>query len=182
MATFSNPSDGFYDRASDRSPRAMRSHHSIRHSARPMDGYNTMQGSMFGNGAGGPSMRFDGMRENFGPPMQNGASAHFPYDAGAAQTWNASNMPYGNGMGGMSQDNGYGPARSVKPSRGRSNISNVSEQPSLLSNTVSVNRSCSCGITLLRIRARCSLPCRLSAELDRCLSLVELRCNRTMTS
>lgn len=126
MATFSNPSEGFYDESSHRSPRTMRNPQLTRHNSRPMDGYNTMQGSMFGNGTNGPNMRFDTMRDNFGPPMQGGNN-HFPYDAGAAQTWNASSMQYNNGFNsGMPQGNGYGgPARSVKPSRGRGGLNDV---------------------------------------------------------
>jgi hypothetical protein len=87
---------------------------------------------MFGAEGSLPTMRFDNMREGFGAsPMQNpgAGNAHFPYDAGAAQTWNSNGGPlqsFGNGMGTMPQNSNYGPSRSVKPSRGRVGVSNVS--------------------------------------------------------
>ena len=101
--------------------------------------YGSMQGAMFANNSSynnNQSLRFGG--GPFGPSMQNGmqsgpvGNAHFPYDSAAAQTWNAGSngVPnFGMGLGG-SQD----PSRSVRPSRGRGPVSNVS--PLVLSNRV----------------------------------------------
>lgn len=129
MAAFSSQPEGFYDDPSGRSPRSMRNPQVARHNSRPMDGYGSIPNSMFGNGNNAPALRFNDARDNFGGPMQPGAvgNAHFPFDVGAAQTWNAGSMQYNNGMGNMSQDGGYGPSRSVKPSRGRAGLANVSE-------------------------------------------------------
>lgn len=92
---------------------------------------------MFGAEGSLPNMRFDNMRNDFGGPMQNpgAGNIHFPYDAGAAQTWSSGGGPlqsFGNGMGGLHQNANYGPSRSVKPSRGRVGISNVSLSESTL--------------------------------------------------
>lgn len=92
--------------------------------------YGSMQGAMFANNNSfqhntiGQNMRFNS--GPFAPPQQNGAgNVHFPYDSAAAQTWNAgtNGIPnFGVGLGGP-QD----PSRSVRPSRGRVGLSNVSE-------------------------------------------------------
>ncbi|EXJ91894.1 hypothetical protein A1O3_00444 [Capronia epimyces CBS 606.96] len=131
MATFSNASDAFYDDLSGTSPRAFRNAQLSRPNARN-DGYGNMGPSMFGNEGSLPTMRFDNVRDGFGGPMQNHgvANVHFPYDAGAAQTWSSNGGPhpqsFGGGMGGMPQNtNNYGPSRSVKPSRGRVGLSNL---------------------------------------------------------
>lgn len=96
-----------------------------------MDGYNSMHNTMFGNGNNPPALRFNDMRDNNFGSMQGNAvgNAHFPYDIGAAQTWNAGSMQYNNGVGNMSQESPYGPSRTVKPSRGRAGLSNVSATP-----------------------------------------------------
>lgn len=127
MAAFSSQSDGFYDDPSGRSPRSMRNPQVSRHNSRPMDGYAGMQNSMFSNGNNPPALRFNDMRENNFGSMQGGPvhNSHFPFDIGAAQTWNAGSMQYNNGIGNMAQENAYGPSRSVKPSRGRAGLSNV---------------------------------------------------------
>ncbi|KAJ9629183.1 hypothetical protein, variant [Exophiala oligosperma] len=136
MATFSNASEPFYDGLTDSSPRAFRNPPLNRQMGRN-EGYGGANQPMFGNEGPLPSMRFDNMRDNFGAPMPNpgAGNVHFPYDAGAAQTWNStapSNMQsFGNGMGTMPQNPTYGPSRGVKPSRGRAAISNLwfQEQP-----------------------------------------------------
>lgn len=134
MATFSNMNEGFYDNPTSRSPRSYRNHQPQmnRANGRPMDSaYGSMQGAMFANNSSynnNQSLRFGG--GPFGPSMQNGmqsgpvGNAHFPYDSAAAQTWNAGSngVPnFGMGLGGP-QD----PSRSVRPSRGRGPVSNVS--------------------------------------------------------
>lgn len=129
MATFSNASEAFYDDLSGTSPRAFRNPQMSRQGR--SDGYGGINPPMFANEPSLPSMRFDNMRDAFGAPMQNpsGGNVHFPYDPGAAQTWASSGGPpqsFGNGMGGMPQNSNYGPSRTVKPSRGRAAISNVS--------------------------------------------------------
>jgi len=133
MATFSNPSGTFYDDVSGRSPRGFRNPQLNRPVGGVADGYGAgMQGSLFGADGSLPSMRFDSIRDGFGAPLQNPMTGnpHFPYDAGAAQTWSSSGgsmQSFGNGMGGMPQGTtNYGPSRSVKPSRGRVAVSNVS--------------------------------------------------------
>ncbi len=132
MATFSNPSEAFYDDLSSTSPRAFRNPQLNRQMGRN-DGYGGINPPMFGNEGPVPSMRFENMRDNFGAPMQNpgAGNVHFPYDAGAAQTWNSSGPSlhnFGNGMGTLPPNQNYGPSRSVKPSRGRAAISNVSNR------------------------------------------------------
>jgi len=130
MATFSNASETFYEEVSGTSPRAFRNAQLNRQPVRA-DGYGGMHAPMFGAEGSLPAMRFDAMRDGFGGPMQNpgAGNIHFPYDASAAQTWSsggASLQSFGNGMGAMSQNANYGSSRSVKPSRGRVGISNVS--------------------------------------------------------
>ena len=130
MAAFSNPSEAFYDDA-NRSPRSFRNPQMNR-----QQGYPGMQG-MFGND--NSSLRFGGnMRDAFGAPMAGPGISNmnnFPYDPQAAQTWNGNppipSFPQ-NGMNAMTQ-NGYGPNRGVKPSRGRAGINEVSTYFSLLS-------------------------------------------------
>ena len=127
MAAFSNASEAFYhDRSS---PRAYRNTQ-LNRQAGGADPYGSMNAPMYGAEAPMPNMRFDNMRDGFGAPMQNtGGNIHFPYDASAAQTWSAggaSLAPFGNGMGNISQNNNFGPSRSIKPSRGRMGISQVS--------------------------------------------------------
>ena len=136
MATF-NVKDGFYDDHPSRSPRTYRNNpqQSNRMNSRHMDSaYGSMHGAMFannnafvGNGIG-QNMRFGS--GPFAPPLPNGvpsgpaANAHFPYDSAAAQTWNAGSngIPnFGIGLGGHPD-----PSRSVRPSRGRVGLSNVS--------------------------------------------------------
>lgn len=93
-----------------------------------------MQGTMFannnqfGNNGVGQNLRFG--TGPFAPHMQNGiptgpaGNIHFPYDSAAAQTWNAGTngmLNFGVGLGGP-QD----PSRSVRPSRGRVGLQNVS--------------------------------------------------------
>ncbi|EXJ76675.1 uncharacterized protein A1O5_01183 [Cladophialophora psammophila CBS 110553] len=129
MAAFSNASDAFYDDISSTSPRAYRSAQLNRQGGRA-DPYGSMGAPMFGAEGALPNMRFDGMRDGFGAPMQNHGvgNINFPYDASAAQTWSsggASLQSFGNGMGGIPQNANYGPSRSVKPSRGRVGISNI---------------------------------------------------------
>lgn len=129
MATFSNPADAFYDNSTGPSPRGFRNPSMTRPMGRN-DGFGTVQGSMFGHDNGIPSMRFDNARDGFGMGMPNVTTnnAHFPYDPSAAQTWSAgpgSLPPFGNGMATMGQNGNYGP-KTVKPSRGRAGISNVS--------------------------------------------------------
>ena len=130
MATFSNASEAFYDDVSGTSPRAFRNAQVNRQATRT--DYAGVNGPMFGAEGSLPNMRFDNMRDGFGaPPIPNpgAGNIHFPYDAGAAQTWNsgAGALPsFGNGMATQIQNANYGPSRSVKPSRGRMGISNVS--------------------------------------------------------
>ncbi|KIW53801.1 hypothetical protein, variant [Exophiala xenobiotica] len=137
MATFSNPSEAFYDDLSSTSPRAFRNPQLNRQMGRN-DGYGGINPPMFGNEGPVPSMRLENMRDNFGAPMQNpgAGNVHFPYDAGAAQTWNSSGpslQNFGNGMGTLPPNQNYGPSRSVKPSRGRAAISNLwFDQPAQL--------------------------------------------------
>jgi hypothetical protein len=131
MAAFSNTSEAFFDDISNRSPRTFRGPQMNRQQPGRMDGYAGMQG-MFGQDHSMPSLRFGGnMRDAFGAPMQGlgTSNMNFPYDMQAAQTWNggAPLQPFaGNGMGAMTQNGDYGPNRSVKPSRGRAGINNVS--------------------------------------------------------
>jgi hypothetical protein len=71
--------------------------------------------------------RGDPFGNSFQQPPGNNMS-HFPYDLNAAQTWNSPAPPMpslGNGMGPMGQNGDFGPARSVKPSRGRTAINQV---------------------------------------------------------
>lgn len=145
MAAFGNMNDGFYDDHPSRSPRSYRNPapQLNRANSRPMDSaYGSMQGAMFTNNNSfssnnvGQNLRFGS--GPFVPPMQNGmpngpvGNVHFPYDSAAAQTWNAgsSGLPnFGVGLGGP-QD----PSRSVRPSRGRVGLSNVSLVPTIESN------------------------------------------------
>ena len=127
MAAFSNPLDAFYD---DRnSPRNYRNQLPNRQ-AGGADPYASMSAAAFGAEAPMPSIRYDSMRDGFGTIQNTGAgNAHFPYDASAAQTWSgggASLAPFGNGMGNMAQNGNYGPSRSIKPSRGRVGLQQVS--------------------------------------------------------
>jgi len=139
MATFSNMNEGFYDNPTSRSPRTYRNHQPQlnRANSRPMDSaYGSMQGGMFANNNSynnnnAQSLRYGG--GHFAGPMQNGmqngpvGNVHFPYDPAAAQTWNAGSngIPnFGGGLGGP-QD----PSRSVRPSRGRGPVANVSGSP-----------------------------------------------------
>lgn len=73
----------------------------------------------------------DPFGHNFQQPPAGNISQPFPFDVNAAQTWNASApMPFGaNGMAGMGQNGDHGPARSVKPSRGRVGINNIWYDP-----------------------------------------------------
>jgi len=130
MATFSNASEAFYDDVSGTSPRAFRNPQMNRPIGRN-DGYGSMHNPMYGAEGSLPTMRFDNMRDGFNGQMQNPAAGniHFPYDAGAAQTWSSSGgslQSFGSGLNGMPQNPNFGPSRSVKPSRGRAGISNVS--------------------------------------------------------
>ena len=128
MAAFTNASDAFYD---DRtSPRTYRNQ-ALNRQAGGSDPYGGMNGPVFGGEAPVPNMRYDGMRDGFGAPLQNAGAGnvHFPYDASAAQTWSAGGAslgPFGNGMGSMQQNANYGPSRSIKPSRGRVGVQQVS--------------------------------------------------------
>jgi hypothetical protein len=129
MAAFSNASDAFYDERT--SPRAYRNSHLNRQASGGDPYNNNMNAPMFGAEAPLQNMRFDNMRDGFGAPMQNAAAAniHFPYDASAAQTWSAGGAslpPFGNGMGNMPQNSNFGPSRSIKPSRGRVGLQQVS--------------------------------------------------------
>ncbi|KIX09751.1 uncharacterized protein Z518_00832 [Rhinocladiella mackenziei CBS 650.93] len=136
MATFSNTAESFYDDVSNTSPRAFRNAQLNRQAGRT--DYGGMNAPMFGAEGSLPTMRFDNMRDGFGTPMQapGAGNVHFPYDAGAAQTWGSSGgslQSFGNGMGAMAQNPNYGPSRSVKPSRGRVGISNLwFDQPAQL--------------------------------------------------
>ena len=128
MAAFSNASEAFYDERT--SPRAYRNAH-LNRQGPGTDPYGGMNGSMYGSETNMSNMRFENMRDGFGAPMQNNGTgnAHFPYDASAAQSWSATGpslAPFGNGMGNMQQNANYGPSRSIKPSRGRMGISQVS--------------------------------------------------------
>lgn len=130
MATFSNASEAFYEDLPGTSPRTFRNAQLSRPGGRT-EGYGGMNGPMFGPEVSLPTMRFDNIRDGFGGPMQNpgAGNVHFPYDASAAQTWSSSGgsmQSFGNGMGTVPHNHNYGPARSVKPSRGRAGISNVS--------------------------------------------------------
>jgi hypothetical protein len=130
MATFSNASEAFYDDLSGNSPRTFRNAQMNRPLGRN-DVYGGMHAPMYGADAQIPTMRFDNIRDGFGSQMPNpaGNNAHFPYDASAAQTWSSSSGPmqaFGNGLGAIPQNANYGPSRSVKPSRGRVGLSNVS--------------------------------------------------------
>jgi hypothetical protein len=128
MAAFSNAADAFYD---DRtSPRTYRNQ-LLNRQAGGADPYASMNAPGFGGDGTVPNMRYDGMRDGFGAPSQNAGAGnvHFPYDASAAQTWSAggaSLAPFGNGMGSMQQNSNYGPSRSIKPSRGRVGVQQVS--------------------------------------------------------
>ncbi|KAJ4670593.1 RNA-binding post-transcriptional regulator cip2 [Exophiala dermatitidis] len=135
MATFSNAPEGFYDDLSGTSPRAFRNPPLNRQNNRN-DGYGTVGSSMFGTEGSVPTMRFDNVRDGFGGPMQNQGvgNVHFPYDPGAAQTWGTNGGPlqsFSGNLGTMPHNSNYGPARSVKPSRGRMGLSNQlwGEQP-----------------------------------------------------
>jgi len=134
MATFSNMNDGFYDDPSTRSPRVYRGQHlSVnRGNSRHIDnGYGSMQGNMFANNNSfannhaGHSLRFT--NGPFPPSMQNNmqngpvGNIQFAFDSSAAQTWNAGSNGIPNFATGMLQD----ASRSVRPSRGRTGISNV---------------------------------------------------------
>ena len=127
MAAFSNASDAFYD---DRnSPRQYRNQLQNRQ-AGGADPYANMNAPVYGTDGSVPNMRYDGMRDGFGAHLQNngGGNVHFPYDASAAQTWSAGGPSlgsFGNGMGNM-QNGNYGPSRSIKPSRGRVGLQQVS--------------------------------------------------------
>lgn len=128
MAAFSNASDAFYDERN--SPRAYRNQH-LNRQASGADPYSNMNPQMYGAEAPMPNMRYDTMRDGFGAHMQNAGAGnvHFPYDASAAQTWSAggaSLAPFGNGMGNLQQNNNFGPSRSIKPSRGRVGLQQVS--------------------------------------------------------
>lgn len=130
MATFSNPSEAFYEDGPGNSPRAFRNPQINRQGGRN-DGYGNVHTPMFGNDAAIPTMRFDNMRDGFGGPMNNSAlgNIHFPYDPNTAQTWSSgggSLQSFGNGQPGIHQNQNFNPSRSVKPSRGRAGISNVS--------------------------------------------------------
>ena len=130
MATFSNASEAFYEDVSGNSPRAFRNPQMNRQVSRN-DGYGSMHAPMYGGDSSIPTMRFDNMRDGFGGQMGNpgAGNIHFPYDPNTAQTWGsggASLPSFGNGPGGISQNQNFNPSRSVKPSRGRTGISNVS--------------------------------------------------------
>lgn len=128
MATFQNMNDGYYEDITSRSPRGYRGQQTYRSNSRPADsGYGSMQGSMYANNHSYGNNGIQSMRYGGGPLMQNGmqngaGTSNFPYDSAAAQTWNAGSAGLHNlGMGSM-QD----PSRSVRPSRGRGPVSNVS--------------------------------------------------------
>lgn len=129
MAAFQNASEPLYDDFANRSPRSFRNPPMNRQPGRP-DGFSTMHGG-FGLDQNIASARFGGRPDPFGNTFQQppaGNMSHFPYDINAAQTWNspAPPMSFGsNGMAGMGQNGDHGPARSVKPSRGRVGINNV---------------------------------------------------------
>ena len=138
MATYSTPQEGFYDDPSGRSPSNFRQPSLNRQNQRQHDAYGSMQGAMFGGNNNMPALRFENIRDDYGGQMQSGGPGnnHFPYNSGAAQTWSSSNASlhaFGNGMGNMPHDGNFGPARSVKPSRGRAGVANVSV-PNPLSN------------------------------------------------
>lgn len=130
MAAFSNVGEAPYDDFTNRSPRAFRQQPMGRQPGR-QDGFSTMHGG-FGMDHNISSNRFGGRGDpfsnNFQPPQSN-SMAFGPYDNNIAQTWNSPAPPMpsmGNGLGAMSQNGDFGPARSVKPSRGRAGISQVS--------------------------------------------------------
>lgn len=129
MAAFQNANEPLYDDFANRSPRSFRNPPMNRQPGRP-DGFSTMHGG-FGLDQSIASARFGARPDPFGNNFQQppaGNMSHFPYDINAAQTWNspAPPMSFGsNGMGGMGQNGDHGPARSVKPSRGRVGINNV---------------------------------------------------------
>jgi hypothetical protein len=128
MAAFQNASEPLYDFA-NRSPRSYRGPAMNRQQGRP-DGFSTMHGS-FGLDQSINLARFGGRPDPFGNNFQQppaGNMSHFPYDVNAAQTWNSPAPQMGfpsNGMNGPGQNGDHGPARSVKPSRGRVGINNV---------------------------------------------------------
>lgn len=138
MASFSNFHDAQYEDPTSRSPRAYRSQQPTlnRMGSRQMDsGYGSVHGNMLPNNAAYASNNAAPMRYNngsFAPPLQNGlqnipmSNGHFSYDTSAAQTWNASasGLPHfgGNNVNGFGGD----AARSVRASRGRPAIANVS--------------------------------------------------------
>ncbi|ETN44686.1 uncharacterized protein HMPREF1541_10356 [Cyphellophora europaea CBS 101466] len=130
MAAFSN-TEPMYDDFANRSPRSFRHPAMNRQPGRP-DGFSTMHGG-FGleQTHGLNSARFGGRPDPFGSNFQQppaGNMSHFPYDMNAAQTWNSPAPPLSfgtNGMPGIGQNGDLGPARSVKPSRGRVGINNI---------------------------------------------------------
>jgi hypothetical protein len=131
MAAFSNASEAFYDERT--SPRAYRNQGINRQAGGEQQYGAGMNGQMFGADTAAPNMRYETMRDGFGGPMQGGGvgNVHFPYDASAAQTWSAGapgQGPFGNGMGNLGQNANFGPSRSIKPSRGRVGVSQVSLQ------------------------------------------------------
>lgn len=125
MAAFPNVGEPTYDDFSTRSPRGFRQPPMGRQPGR-QDGFSTMHGG-FGLDQNMAPNRFGGRGDPFGNNFQQppgGNMSHFPYDLNAAQTWNSPAPPM-NTMGPMSQNGDYGPARSVKPSRGRVAINQV---------------------------------------------------------
>jgi hypothetical protein len=142
MATFSNPSDTYFEDQA-RGSRSLRQSNMQRQVSRPFDGYGTASSARFENATSG--LRFENLRDTFNAPMQNGSlnNSHFPFDVGAAQSWNstAPSLPsFGNsvnGGNGMQHMGNFGPTRSLRANRGRPDLQNVSSllrchrQPSL---------------------------------------------------
>lgn len=134
MAAFSNGEAAYFDAPSSRSPRDF-GNPQMRNNTR-VGGFGNMQGNMQGTfGADMNQHRFANSRDAFGGgmAMQNIPvnNLNFPYDANAAQTW-SSGAPVmssfqGNSMNGMGQNGNYGQgARSLKPSRARPGVNDVS--------------------------------------------------------
>ena len=86
-----------------------------------------MNNGPFG-GNGMMSGRFDNGRDSYnsmsmqGTPLGNA----FPYDPAAAQTWNSGAQAMNGGAGMLGPNGAFGPSRSVKASRGRPAIPEVS--------------------------------------------------------
>lgn len=111
MASFSNPSDAYFDDPT-RSPRSMRQSNVPRQTLRPFEGYGTAPSTRFGTDNGvAANLRYDSMREAFNAPSVN--NTNFPYDVGVAQSWNsaATNIPT---FGGVNAMEAFGSTRGMK--------------------------------------------------------------------